>query len=74
MPNCAFRHAGAHGCISPTGEQCRQPGTCRVVYELDEEPGMETEDYRAFCPRHAERYAEILRASGVVRSARVVEA
>lgn len=51
--------------------RCSHPGTCRVVYELDDEPGMETEDYRSFCPRHAERYAEILRASGVVRTAAV---
>ena len=67
---CGFQMTGSHR----SAANCQQPGTCRVVYELDDEPGMETEDYRSYCRAHAERYAEILRASGVVKTARVVEA
>jgi len=65
MTHCAF-------IVCAKDTRCSQPGTCHVVYELDEEPG-ETEDYRCFCRRHAERYAAILLASGVVRTARAVE-
>lgn len=66
MPSCAFT-------VCAKDTRCAQPGGYRVVYEIDDEPGLETEDYRCFCRRHAERYAEILLASGIVRTARAVE-
>jgi hypothetical protein len=65
MPSCAFT-------VCAKDTRCAQPGGYRVVYEIDDEPG-ETEDYRCFCRAHAERYAAILLASGVVRTARAVE-
>jgi len=69
MTTCAFAVTGS----ARFGTTCQQPGGYRVVYELDDEPGIESTDYRHYCRRHAERYAEILLASGIVRTARAVE-
>ena len=66
MTHCAFT-------VCAHDRTCHTPATHQVVYELDEEPGMESTDYRHYCRAHAERYAAILLASGIVRTARAVE-
>jgi len=66
MTHCAF-------IVCAHDRSCHAPATHQAVYELFEEPGMESTDYRHYCRAHAERYAEHLLASGVVKTARAVE-
>ena len=72
MKQCAFRFAGSHGIVSPTGPQCRAPGTHRVLYGMGGDSAL-IPDHRLYCEKHAEQYANTLRKLACITAVSIVE-
>lgn len=65
---CDFDCAG-----TPATTRCQQPGNTRVWYRVDPETES-TCDWRRYCRKHAEQYADTLRAMACVTAVEVRDA
>ena len=69
LKTCAYQPTGSAHLAGP----CHAAGSCRIRYRWAGDAEW-TQDYRRFCPLHAERYLTVLRGLRDIAEVEVVEA